>query len=57
MILGQLLKDHREKCGLSVRQMGAKIGVQHDALWRFEKGRPIKATHLAAIIRWLFGSS
>lgn len=53
MILGKLLREHREKHGWSIRQMGKKIGVQYDALYRFERGRPVQMRHLMGILRWV----
>lgn len=53
MILAKLIKDHREKHRLSIRQMAKKIGIRYDALWRFEQGRPIKVHNWVTLIKWV----
>ena len=52
MMLSYLLAEYRKQREISLRKLSSNIGVDRNALYRFEKGEQIESRHLAQIIRW-----
>jgi len=55
--LGEVLKSWRDDQGINIRDAAAMIGVTHSTLSRLERGLPIDADNLIAVIHWLTGRS
>lgn len=53
MILARALKAYRKETGHTLRSAAKLIGVNHNALQRFENGHPLDGKNLATIIKWL----
>lgn len=53
MLVGKVIAGYRKAENISVRELAARIGVEHSALWRFEQGKPIKTKLWVAIVKWL----
>lgn len=48
--VGKLILQYREEKGLSRKQFAAQVGVSHDSIQRYEKGRPIRSYELFKIM-------
>ena len=62
--MGQRIKDKREEAGLSQEELGQKLGVQRQAIYKWEKGEVtnIKRSYIAQMAQifecdpvWLMG--
>ncbi len=53
MILGSVLRSYRLHKELSLRKLGAEIGLSAATLHRLESGLEISAKNLSVILRWL----
>jgi len=52
MKLQSLVAAYREQHKISVRKLAREIGVDHTALFKFEKGQRAYSKELARIIIW-----
>lgn len=55
LALGARVKQARAEAGLSLRALGAKIGVPFNTLSRVERGGAASADNVARIMDWLVG--
>lgn len=53
MNLGSILIDHRHMRRESLRELAKRIGIEHSALFRCEKGKPLDQKNLVKLIKWL----
>ena len=53
LIQALAIRDYREKYGFTVRELAKIIGVEHTALWRFERGAEVRNKASNKIILWL----
>ena len=53
MLIGKMIEAYREKNNLSVRELAARIKVEHTALWKFERGKPVRTNNWVKILTWV----
>lgn len=53
MVISDCVQGYRAARKLSIRTLAKRIGVHHNALWRFEKGEEISQKQWVKIFMWL----
>lgn len=51
--LPELVYDRRTRCGLTIREAAAQIGISHPCLYRMERGLHCQAWSALLALRWL----
>lgn len=53
MHIGKLIHAYRKDQKLSLRTLAREIGIEHNALFRFEAGRELKDAQWIKIMIWM----
>jgi len=53
-MIADVVKTWRRMNGLSLREASEKIGIDRNALYRLEDGKPVNMRSFAKVLRWLF---
>jgi transcriptional regulator with XRE-family HTH domain len=53
MKIADVVRSWRLLEKMSLRDTAELIGIDRSALYRMESGRPVSASNLAAVVRWL----
>lgn len=53
MRLGRILRTSRVLDGVSLRERAKEIGIDHQALYRLERGNPVNLQNFTTLLTWL----
>ena len=56
MNLSKAITSYRQQNKLSIRKAAKEMGINHQALWRLERGKNLRAPAWGKVMQWLFKS-